>query len=332
MREAVCWTVYRADATMLELSVSKSPSSSGKLEGPRTQGEDTSMGVKVITDSTSYLPRSLRASLNIGVAALSSELDGVSYSDDAEDFGDFYAALRATGSFPTTSQPSVQAMVDLIEARVAEGDDVVGIFISQLMSGTYSTAILASDMVRERYPEATIEIVDGESNCMELGLAVLAAAGLAAEGGSASEAAAAARDCISRTRFLFTPLTLEYLRRGGRIGNASALLGSLLQIKPILTVVEGRTDTFAKVRSAQRARETLVAAFVEDIGQKGGLGQVYVHHIDDPEAGKSLAAQVSEIAGRPVEAIAIGPAIGTHVGPGTVGLVYSTNSPMRKSR
>lgn len=289
------------------------------------------MGVRVITDSTSYIPRSLREQYDIGVASLSSELEGVSYDDDAEDYGPFYAALRAKGVFPTTSQPSVQAMVDLIESRVAEGDAVVGVFISQLMSGTYSTALLARGMVLERHPDATIEIVDGKSNSMELGFAVLAAAKEAAAGGGVAEVVAAAEDMIGRTRFLFTPLTLEYLRRGGRIGNASALLGSLLQIKPILTVVDGKTDTFAKIRSLHKAWETIVDAFAKDVQEKGGLGEVYVHHIDDPEAGVSFASRIADVAGRSVDLIPIGPAIGTHVGPGTVAVVYYTNGPMQKS-
>lgn len=289
------------------------------------------MAVKVMTDSTSYIPRPLRQSLDIGVVSLSSELDGMSYADDAEDYTPFYAALRATGSFPTTSQPSVQAMVDLMEASVAAGHEVVGVFISQLMSGTYSTALLARDMVREKHPDAVIEIIDGRSNCLELGFAALAAARAASEGKGIEEVVTAATDMIERTRFLFTPLTLEYLRRGGRIGNASALLGSLLQIKPILTVVEGKTDTFAKVRSLPKAWETIAQAFERDIAEKGGLGEVYVHHIDDPTAAQRFAERIAQIAGRAVELVPIGPAIGTHVGPGTVAVVYYTNEPMRKS-
>lgn len=289
------------------------------------------MGVKVITDSTSYIPRPLRASLDIGVATLFSELDGVTFEDDAEDYTPFYTALRASGGFPTTSQPSVQTMVDLMESRVAEGHSVVGVFISQHMSGTYSTSLLARDLVLERHPDAVIEVLDGKSNCMELGLAVLAAARAAAEGRPVAEVVAAAEEMTERTRFLFTPLTLEYLRRGGRIGNASALLGSLLQIKPILTVADGKTDTYAKVRSLQKAWDTVVDAFANDIAEKGGLGEVYVHHIDDPEAASRFAERVSAVAGRAVELLPIGPAIGTHVGPGTVAVVYSTNGLMHKS-
>ncbi len=292
---------------------------------------EVAVSVKVITDSTSYIPRSLLDELDIGVAPLSAELGGVSYPDDAESFGAFYAALKASSAFPTTSQPPVQVLADIFEDAVSAGHDVVAVFISQLMSGTYSTALLARDLVRERIPDATIEILDGQSNCMELGLAVLAAARVAASGGTVAEAVTAAEGMTQRTRFLFAPLTLEYLKRGGRIGGAAALVGALLQIKPVLTVVDGRTDTFAKVRTIQRAYDLIASTFANDIRDKGGLDDVYVHHIDDPVAGRAFADRIAGIVGRAVDIVDIGPAIGTHVGPGTIGLVYATNGPMGKS-
>lgn len=290
------------------------------------------MGVKVITDSTSYIPRAMRETLDIGVATLSSLLDGVTYPDDPDDCDAFYDALAATSAWPTTSQPSVQDIVDLMEGRVAAGHDVVGVFISEAMSGTYSTALLARDLVREKHPDAVIEVVDGRSNSMELGFAVLAAAEAAADGKSVEEVAAAATERTLHTRFLFTPLTFEYLRRGGRIGNAAALLATLLQIKPILSVVDGVTDTFAKVRTVQKAHDLIVETFAADIRNKGGLGGVYVHHIHDAVAGRRFADRIAEVAGQAVQMISIGPVIGTHVGPGTVGLVYHTNDRMEKSR
>lgn len=289
------------------------------------------MAVKVITDSTSYVPRELRAELGLGVAGLSSLLDGVVYPDDAEDYEPFYTALEASSAMPTTSQPAVQDMVDLMEERVTAGHEVAGVFISEKMSGTYSTALLARDMVLERHPDARIEVVDGKSNSMELGFAALAAARAAAAGQALSDVVAAAHATIERTRFLFVPETLEYLRRGGRIGNASALIGSMLQIKPILTVVGGQTDVFGKVRTKPKAIQTILDAFARDIAEKGGLGDAIVHHIHDEDAGRALAERASEVAGRDVGICPIGPAIGAHVGPGAVALVYHTVDPMRKS-
>ena len=289
------------------------------------------MRVSVLTDSTSYIPAPLRESLGIGVVSLYSLLDGVTYADDAADYSDYYSALAASTSFPTTSQPTVQDMVDALEARVTLGEAVVGVFISERMSGTYAGALLARDMVKERHPDAVIEIVDGMSNSMELGFAVVAAAQKAAEGGTVEQVVAAAEEMTLHTRFLFTPLTLEYRRRGGRIGNAQSLLATLLQIKPVLTVVNGVTDTFAKVRTERKAHDLIVDTFTADIRDKGGLGEVYVHHIDDLEAGRALAERIGAAAGRAVGLVDIGPAIGAHVGPGTVGVVYYTNGLMNKS-
>jgi DegV family protein with EDD domain len=289
------------------------------------------MEVKVITDSTSYIPRAQREALDIGVTVLLSLLDGVAYPDDPDDYSVFYEALSTSDSFPTTSQPAVQDIVDMMEERVKAGHAVVGVFISERMSGTYSTALLARDMVLERYPDAEIEVVDGMSNSMELGYAVLAAAETAAGGGSVADVADAARERIRHTRFLFTPPTLEYLRRGGRIGNAQSLLATLLQIKPILTVVDGVTDTFARVRTVQKAHDLIVDTFAKDVREKGGLGDVCVHHINDPVAGRRFADRIAEVAGRLVDLIDIGPVIGTHVGPGTVGVVYYMNGLMHKS-
>jgi DegV family protein with EDD domain len=289
------------------------------------------MAVKVITDSTSYIPGPLRSELDLGVVSLSSLLDGQTFADDAEDYEPFYTALAASKVMPTTSQPSVQDLVDLMGERVDAGHEVVGVFISQHMSGTYSTALLARDMVLETRPDATVEVLDGESNSMELGFAALAAARAAADGESVAQVLEAARDAIARTRFLFVPATLEYLRRGGRIGNAAALVGALLQVKPILTVKDGVTDVFGKVRTQRKAIETIIDTVAADARDKGGLVDVMVHHIHDEAAGDELAARLSERLGRTVGTCPIGPAIGAHVGPGAVAVVYQTAQPMRKS-
>lgn len=288
------------------------------------------MAVSIVTDSTSYLPLSDRVRYGIGVVPLSVHLDGVEYVEDTPIVESFYAALAASKSFPTSSQPSVNVLVEALMAPVVRGDEVVAVFLSSEMSGTYSTALLAREMVLEKHPEANIEVIDSRSNCMELGFAVLAAARVAADGGTLDQVAEAARSTIARTRFLFVPDTLEYLRRGGRMGGAQALLGTLLQIRPILTVVDGRTEVFAKVRTKGKALAEIVAAFKRDIDTKGFCDAI-VHHIDDEPEGAQLAKMVEAVTGVAPQVIGIGPAIGTHVGPSTAGLVYSTNEEMHKS-
>lgn len=288
------------------------------------------MPVSIVTDSTSYLPLEDRERHHITVVSLSVVLDGVTYTEDTLSAEGFYQALASSKSFPTSSQPSVSALVEAYSAPVARGDEVVAVFLSSDMSGTYSTALLARDMVLAEHPDTVIEVVDSRSNCMELGFAVLAAARAVGKGAGASGAAEAARRMIAHTRFLFVPETLEYLRRGGRMGGAQALLGTLLQIRPILTVVDGRTEVFAKIRTKRKALAEIVAAFVRDIEVKG-FGGAIVHHIDDEAEGAELAALVEAVITEPVRVIPIGPAIGTHVGPGTAGLVYHTLEEMHKS-
>jgi len=287
------------------------------------------MPVSIVTDSTSYLPREEREKHGIITVPLSVVLDGVTYVEDTPFAETYYQALAATKSFPTTSQPSVNALVEAFSEPVARGNEVVAVFLSSDMSGTYSTALLARDMVRAEHPGAIIEIVDSRSNCMELGFAVLAAAEAVADGASASGAAEAAGRMTLRTRFLFVPETLEYLRRGGRMGGAQALIGTLLQIRPILTVVDGRTEVFAKVRTKRKALTEIAAAFARDVEAKG-FGGAIVHHIDDEAEGRELAALVEAVINEPVRVIALGPAIGSHVGPGTAGLVYHTLQEMGK--
>lgn len=287
------------------------------------------MSVSIVTDSTSYLPLEDRERWGITVVPLSVVLDGVTYVEDSPEAEKYYEALAASKAFPTTSQPSANALVEAFGEPVARGDEVVAVFLSSDMSGTYSTALLARDMVLAEHPDAVIEVVDSRSNCMELGFAVLAAAEAVDKGASASEAADAARKMIARTRFLFVPETLEYLHRGGRMGGAQALIGTLLQIRPILTVVDGRTEVFAKVRTKRKALSEIAAAFARDIEAKG-FGGAVVHHIDDEPEGALLASLAEEVIGQPVRVIALGPAIGSHVGPGTAGLVYHSLEEMDK--
>ena len=158
---------------------------------------------------------------------------------------------------------------------------------------------------------------------MEEGYGVLAAAQAAEAGASIEECTAAADATLRKTRYLFTPHTLEYLRRGGRIGGASALIGGLLQVKPILTVEAGETQTFARVRTQGRALAEMTRKFVEDT-DAFGLIDACVHYISDAETAEAYAReQIEPIVGREVRVIPVSPVIGLHVGP-AVGLVYTT--------
>jgi DegV family protein with EDD domain len=288
------------------------------------------MAVRVVTDSTSYIPPEQSAALGITVVSLAATLGGVATDEMLIDAEDFYRRMRATGEVPTSSQPSPAAMARALEEPVSAGDDVIAVLLSSRMSGTYETALMARDQVLERHPDACIEIVDSMSNCMEEGFAVLAAARAAASGGTLAEAVTAAKATIMRTRWLFVPATLEYLRMGGRIGNAQALLGSLLQVRPILTVVDGVTATVRSVRTQRRALEAVADKLAEDVSTHGYVDAV-VHHILDENEGEVLAASIEDRIGTRPRVQEIGPAIGLHVGPGTVGVVYQTRDELEKN-
>lgn len=287
------------------------------------------MPTRVIVDSTSCLPKSELDAYSIREVSLF-----VSFGEDTEreldiDTDAFYRRLAASPALPTSSQPAPAELQAAFREAVEAGDEVVGCFISSDMSGTFEGARVARDAILAEHPDARIEIVDSRSNCMELGLCAIAAAKAAAEGASAADAAEAARATIPRTRFVFAPATLEYLRRGGRIGGASALLGAMLQVRPILTVANGKTEVLRKVRTHTRALGEMLGQMQAD-GEKYGLEEAWVHHIADETGGRAFAEELSRRVGDevPVRLVAIGPVIGLHVGPGTIGLVYKTREPI----
>ena len=281
------------------------------------------MAVRVVTDSTSYLPQEECERYGIEVVTLYVNFGDESHAEVGLDSEWFYSRMASESAVPTSSQPSVQNMAEVFTAAVERGEEVCGVYISSDMSGTFESAQLAATMVRESHPDARIELVDSRSNCMQLGFAVLEAARAAAAGASLDEVAAAARATVGRTRFLFVPHTLDYLRKGGRIGGASALLGTMLQIRPVLTIADGRTDVWGKVRTKRRAFQEMVGALEADAA-RAGLAEVAVHHIHDEAEGRVLADLVASATGHDVPVIAIGPVIGLHVGPGTAGVVWRT--------
>ena len=283
------------------------------------------MAVKVVTDSTSYISDELKKKYDISIASLSVNFENDVFKEVDIENENFYEKLDNSPSIPTSSQPSLDEMYNILEKHVQGDNEVVGVFLSSDMSGTYSNACLAKSMILEKYPKALIEIIDSRSNCMQLGYAALTAAKAAEQGNTMDEIVSIVKDNIKRSRFLFIPDTLEYLKKGGRIGGASALLGTIFQIKPILTVSNGKTEMFNKVRTKKRAIQTMLDKFIEDI-TKHGLGEVMIHHINDVEGALSFAKLVEKYIGKKVDIAPIGPVIGTHVGPGALGIVYYTQT------
>jgi len=283
------------------------------------------MAVKILTDSTSYISEELKIKYDISVVSLSVIFENEEFKEIGIENETFYEKLNKGKNIPTSSQPSLEEMYNILEKHVKDNNEVVGVFISSDMSGTYSNACLAKNMILENYPNAIIEIIDSRSNCMQLGFAALTGSVAAQEGKSIDEVVSIVKDNIKRSRFLFIPDTLEYLKKGGRIGGASALLGTIFQIKPILTVEDGKTELFNKVRTKKRAIQTMIDKFIEDISSHG-LGEVIIQHINDVEGAQAFAKTVEEYIGKKVDIAPIGPVIGTHVGPGALAIVYYTKT------
>ena len=286
------------------------------------------MGVRVVTDSTNYIATEDLQRLRIERAPLWVH-DGSEMRPETDiDLAAFYRRLADVDHIPTSSQPSPEALANAFAAAAADGSEVLGAFISEKMSGTAQAARLAANIVQETQPDARIEVLDTESNSMQEGYAVLAAAEVAIAGGTMEECIRAARETMKRTRFLFTPHTLEYLIRGGRISKASALVGSLLKITPVLTVENGVTDVAAKVRTRKRALDEIASRMRADV-ERCGLRRAVVHAIVDVEEATRFARElIDPIAADRVEVVPIGPVVGLHVGP-AVAVVYETEEPLR---
>lgn len=281
------------------------------------------MGVKLVTDSTSYISEELINKYNISIASLNVILQGKSYREVNLDNKYFYEVMDQSEEIPTSSQPSIDELLDVFKSIVKSGDNVVGVFLSSDMSGTYSSAHLAKNMVLEEYPDARIEIIDSRTNCMQMGFQVIEGARAAKEGKSIEEVVEVVNNVFKSSRFLFVPDTLRYLKKGGRIGGAAALFGTILQIRPILTVRDGVTSVFEKVRTKKKAVNAIVDKVLDDI-KNYGLGDVIVHHINCEEEGRELAKRLEEELNIPIRIQSIGPIIGLHVGPGSIGVAYFT--------
>lgn len=224
---------------------------------------------------------------------------------------------------PISSQPSIGILSEMMEASLKEGQDIIGIFLSEKFSGTYNTAVLIANELREKYPKRKIKIIDSRSNSMQLGFAALTAAKLAQDNVDFDTIVQKTEENTKKSRFLFIPETLKYLEKGGRIGTASALVGNVLKITPILTVEDGMTEIFKKVRTKKRAIDTMIET-MQSAHELSPVQEIAVHHIDRLEEAESLKERLETLMDVNVTISDIGPVIGLHVGPGAIGIVYYT--------
>jgi fatty acid kinase fatty acid binding subunit len=270
--------------------------------------------VAVITDSTTYLPPSLIERWGIRQVSLY-----VGWGDDHRpeheyDLDAFYARLRDSPELPSTSQPSVGDFLACFEPLAAAGRDVVSVHIASGLSGTYESACEAARVVADKGLPGRVEVMDGQTGAGGLGCLVLAAARAAEQGLALDGVVEAARDTRRGLEMWFCLDTLEYLRRGGRIGAAQALVGTALKIKPILTFGTEITPV-GRVRTRRRARQQMVD-YLHQLHDRGATGWI-VQHAQSPDDADALVAEGTAIFGAgPLFCTQVGPVLGAHLGSG----------------
>ena len=278
--------------------------------------------IQIVTDSSAYLPADLVQQHNIHVIPLKVHFGEQTYRDEIDlSHQEFYRMLAEAETLPTTSQPSAGEFFDLYSGLNKDGHEIISIHLSSKLSGTISSAQSAKEML----PEAKISIIDSASTAMGLGLMVLTAARAAAEGKTIVEIVTAVEKMIPAMNIVFVVDTLEYLQKGGRIGGAAALVGTLLKVKPILCLKDGRVEPLDKVRSKSKALARLLEVTEEYVGP-GTPVRVAVLHAQVPDEARELEQKVhARFNCAECYFAELGPVLGTHTGPGVVGLVACAN-------
>ena len=277
--------------------------------------------IAIVTDSTAYLPSELLKEYSITVTPQiliwgdETFQDGVDIQPD-----EFYRKLKTAKIMPTTSQVAIVTMKTAFEKLLEAGNDILGIFISAKLSGTMQSAIQA----REMLPKAAdkIVLVDSNSTAMAMGFHVLAVARASQAGANLAECQQLAEAAQNHTGVYFVVDTLEFLRRGGRIGGAQAMLGSVLNFKPLLELRDGRIESIEKIRTKGKAISRMIDLVVERAASRTPVRLATLHANAEAEARAALEGAAARL--NPVEQIlaSVSPVIGSHAGPGTVGLAY----------
>jgi DegV family protein with EDD domain len=274
----------------------------------------------VVCDTTCYLPTDVLAERGIKEISLYVAVDGQQEREsEIRDFDEFYERLRAAESSATTSQPSIGDFLEVYEPLLDEGREVVSIHISAGISGTFEAAGQARErLVEEGKGGERLHLLDSRSAAGGMGLCALGAASAASAGADAAAVIARAEETRENLKMWFAIDTLEYLRRGGRIGGARAWIGGALKIKPILTLEEEITPV-ERVRTRARSLERL-RGYARQRKDSGAYGWV-VQYIQDKETADGLIEDCYEIFGcDPAFISEVGPVLGAHVGPGLLGV------------
>jgi len=277
--------------------------------------------VALVTDSTSYIPKNLREQYPISVVPQVVIWEGQTYEDDVTMTPEqFYTRLRSAKVMPSTSQASVVNMHRAFSSLVEQGYDVLGVFISSKLSGTFQSAVQGRDQLASG--KEKVELVDSNTTAMAMGFMVLSAARAAVEGASLAESKALAEKARDRVGVYLTVDTLEFLHRGGRIGGATRFLGTALNLKPILAIEDGRIEAVERVRTRGKALDRLVELVAEKCAGKSPVRMATLHADAEADA-KVMLDKITPLV-HPVESVfaAVSPAVGAHAGPGTAGLAW----------
>ncbi len=279
------------------------------------------MTIRIVTDSTADIPQEKAQALGITVVPLTVFFGEEAYLDGVElDNAGFYRKLQVSKASPRTSQPSPAAFQEAYKKLMSEGaDSILSVHLSSKLSGTYQSACNGRVALSEDMTKIPIDIVDSESVSLAMGVPIMQAAEEARQGLGLEEIKAHLLDRLSRTRILFVLDTLEYLRRGGRIGGARALLGNMLSVKPILSIKNGQVVAVEQPRTRNKAYAR-IAQLIREVGK---AEQIFIVESDD-EVGQQLAQALKETYTAEIPIYKLGAVVGTYAGPAAVGVAYVT--------
>lgn len=279
--------------------------------------------IAVVTDSVATIPDALVEELGIHVVPIVLNFSGRSYRDGVDlTPTEFYRLLATADPPPTTSTPSVGDLAAIYEAAARDAAGVVGVHVTSELSSVYETAVMAGRML-EGVP---VRVIDSRSATMAQGFVALEAARVAGAGGDLDAIAARAEAVAGKARFFAFLETLEYLQRGGRIGGVAAMMGNALHVKPVLHVVSGRVEAFARPRTRRRATQTLLDTMTAQVGDRPVHAAVL--HADCEEDALELRKRVADRFDCLELLVAeFTPVMGAHTGPGVLGLAFFTDEP-----
>jgi DegV family protein with EDD domain len=277
--------------------------------------------IALVTDSTTYMPPELVKKYNISVAPQVLIWGDQTYKDGVDiQSQEFFTRLKTAKVMPTTSQVAVVSFQEIFQGLVDKGYEVLALLVSSRLSGTVQSAMQAKDLMSSAREK--VNVVDSQSVAMALGFQVLAVARALESGASLQDAIALAEKSYQYTGVFFAVDTLEFLHRGGRIGSAQRFLGTMLNMKPILAIQDGRVEGIDRIRTKNKSHDRVLELTIEKVAGRKPV-RLATLHANAAEDAKALLTR-AEQALNPVESLftEVSPTVGTHAGPGTIGLAF----------